>query len=75
MAEATIIKAWTAGANAFIAVRVNNVEYVGSVPSSDLEGLSAADTKAALVAAAKEAYLLAQPAAAKPIAVSGTVAL
>lgn len=89
--EAKIIAAWKNSGRAYIAISVEGAatsvgglgvlasptqtEYVGSVPISDLEGLSAAETKAALAAAAKDAFLLAQPSDAKPIPVSGTVAL
>ncbi len=65
MPAANIVKAWRQGEQAHMAVSVTetqlingvatpvNVEYVGSVVASELEGKTAAQQKALLVAAAK----------------------
>ena len=59
MATATVVKAWKDGGRAYLALRVaeggarGNVEYLGSVALEELAGLTAAQQKAALVAAVK----------------------
>jgi predicted transcriptional regulator len=59
MAQASIVRAWQDALYAYLAVRVatdidgKDGEYIGRVPLADLQGLSAAQQKAALVAAVK----------------------
>ncbi len=65
MATATIVKAWKDATHGQMAVSVAetqvidgknqqvNVEYIGSVPISELEGKTATQQKSLLVAAAK----------------------
>lgn len=77
MATGQVVKAWTVGGRAYLAVRVveaggRAVEYIGSVDVADLGGKSLAQQKALLVAAVKaerETWV----AAASELAVSGTV--
>lgn len=77
MASATVVRAWKDAKSANLAVRVAeaggaNVEYIGTVPVEDLQGLTTAQQKAALVAAAK-AVRDAQLNVAQDLAISGTV--
>jgi hypothetical protein len=61
MASGTIVASWQDGANAYMSVRVaeprgggsEDVEYVGALPLADLAGLTAAQKKTALTAAAR----------------------
>jgi hypothetical protein len=85
MATANVVAAWQDGANAYLVVRVDGdardgagnpvgVEYTASVPLADLAGKTAAQQKAALVAAVK-AVRDAQLAPADPVNlnITGTV--
>jgi hypothetical protein len=59
MPQAQIVRAWTENGYANLAIRVpsddSNIdtEYIGRVPLADLQGLTAAQQKAALIAAVK----------------------
>jgi hypothetical protein len=79
MPSATVVRAWQDATTAYLAVRVveggRNVEYVGAVPLADLEGLSAAEQKAALVVAAKVARDVQQASRADIAGISGTVTI
>ncbi len=57
MATATIVKAWKDSDRAYLAIRVaetgGNVEYIGSIPLVDLDGLTIDEQQTLLVEAAK----------------------
>ncbi|TAK33755.1 MAG: hypothetical protein EPO21_11785 [Chloroflexota bacterium] len=57
MATGKVIRAWQENGWAYLAVRVQEdsgpVEYIGSVPVGDLDGLTAAEQRAALIGAVK----------------------
>ncbi len=59
MPTGTIVKAWTDATTAYMAVSISEpgviglVEYIGAVPLGQLQGLTPAQQKAALVAACK----------------------
>lgn len=59
MAAGTIVKVWQEREQVHAAVRVEEadgaVEYIGSVPASELAGLTNAQKKSALTAAVKAA--------------------
>ena len=81
MAVGTIIRAWQDQTAAHLAVLVDEggsqgkVEYVGSVPLTDLAGLSNVQIKAVLVAAVKAVRDQQQTAQAVIAGVSGGVTL
>lgn len=77
MPEATIVKVSKQDGQVHVAVRVTeadgaNVEYIGTVPLSELAGLTLAQQKAKLVAAVK-AVRDGLRGAAEDVAMSGTV--
>lgn len=71
MPTAQIIAAWRDQAHAYIAARVGSTEFTASVPVSDLQGLTAPEQKALLVAALK-AHRDAQIASPTPLSITGT---
>jgi hypothetical protein len=73
MALGTVVAAWQDATTAHLAVRVGEVEYIGSVALGDLAGMSAAQRKAALVGAVKAARDREVGSARSEIAISGTV--
>jgi hypothetical protein len=80
MATAQIINAWKDGTMAHLAVRVaeaggDQVEYIGSVPLAALVGLSAAQQKAALVAAVKAVRDTQQQAGNADLGLAGSVTI
>lgn len=78
MANAVVVKAWKDASRAYLAIRVadggtrGNVEYLANVTLDELVGLTAAEQKAALVAAVK-AERDGQLAAPTAVAITGTV--
>lgn len=79
MATATIVKVWKDDVQAYMAVRVQEldgaVEYIGSVPLDDLKDLKAAEQKAALVAAVKASRDKQQKPALSSMGIVGTVTI
>jgi uncharacterized protein with NAD-binding domain and iron-sulfur cluster len=80
MAAGTIIRAWQDSQNTYLAVSVNEgvngtVEYIGSVPTASLSGLTAAQQKAALIAAAKAVRDAQQPTQAAVAGLTGAVTI
>ena len=77
MPQAVVVSSWEKGDRAFMAVRVTeadgDVEYVGSKRLADLDGLSTAQKKAAMVAEVKAVRDACRPPAVSDLKITGTV--